>query len=164
MEQLPNEIIVQILKLLNVKDIIRCSQVCQKWENLATEFVFQPQLKKLIKLDESTSQFTKTLFYRKGWTESCQDSKLITLLYQKYVFSIVASIVVPKISNACYQKDEDKLIRVFLRQVHVMCIRVQNVTRYSGTYFNVGIYSRIIFKVNTHVILSWIMDLVRKPF
>ena len=118
MEQLPNEIIVQILKLLNVKDIIRCSQVCQKWENLATEFVFQPQLKKLIKLDESTSQFTKTLFYRKGWTESCQDSKLITQLYQKYVFSIVASIVVPKISNACYQKDEDKLIRIFLRQVH----------------------------------------------
>ena len=118
MEQLPNEIIVQILKLLNVKDIISCSQFCQKWENLATEFVFQPQLKKLIKLDESTSQFTKTLFYRKGWTESCQDSKLITQLYQKYVFSIVASIVVPKISNACYQKDEDKLIRVFLRQVH----------------------------------------------
>ena len=117
MEQLPNEIIVQIFKLLQAKDVIRCSQVCQKWENLAIVFVFQPQLKKLIKLDESTTQFTKTLFYRKGWTESCLDNTLITLLYQKYIFSIVVSIVVPKICDVSYQKDEDKLIQIFLKQV-----------------------------------------------
>ena len=68
MDNLPPEIIVMIFKHLSVTDLQNCCQTCLKWEGIAVDCFFQPQLRSLAEFDD----FTKKSFRKKGWTQICQ--------------------------------------------------------------------------------------------
>ena len=56
-----------------------------KWEAIASEYFFQPQLCCLAEFDT----FTKNTLHKKGWTENCNNKNFIISLYKKYKYSIV---------------------------------------------------------------------------
>ena len=80
-DDLPIEILVAIFKKLDCKDLYFCSETCLKWEEILLDGFFKPQLKNIAEYDK----LTKIIFQRKGWTNNCNDKKLIKFLHKKYL-------------------------------------------------------------------------------
>ena len=115
MDNLPPEIIVMIFKNLSVTDLQNCCQTCLKWEAIAVNCFFQPQLCCLAEFDD----FTKKSFRKKGWTHICNDKNLIILLHKRYKLSIVVSLMIRKSKDANHVDDEQdgtKLVKLFLEE------------------------------------------------
>ena len=113
MDDLPPEIIVMIFKHLSVTDLQNCCQTCLKWEGIAVDCFFQPQLRSLAEFDD----FTKKSFRKKGWTHICQDKNLIILLHKRYKLSIVVSLMIRKSTTENANQDgAAKLVKLFLEQ------------------------------------------------
>ena len=82
-KDLPPEVLVFILKYLNITDIVEnCSKTCVNWKEITAQFFMQPRLLKLSKSDKEA----KRALEREGWSKNCQDYDFIICLHEKYCF------------------------------------------------------------------------------
>ena len=83
-ENLPTEVLVHILKNLDLADIVEnCSETCQRWRFISTQFFLQPELVKLT----SENRELRLELLNKGWTEDCQNDQLIITLHEKFYYN-----------------------------------------------------------------------------
>ena len=78
---LPEEMLIFTLKKLNFYDAVNnCSEVCVQWKEIVAKDILKPAIHKLA----LKKPIFKADIEADGWSDECQDSKLIFSLYQKY--------------------------------------------------------------------------------
>ena len=82
MENFPPEIILNIFEYLNEIDILNCSVALLGTRN--GEFVTQTYLKPQLKIYACLDLNLKRSLKNAGWSQECQDSKLIAKLWKDF--------------------------------------------------------------------------------
>ena len=76
-EDIPVEVLIQIFESLCMKDIENCSNTCVEWRRICLIFIFRPYLKKF-----AMEHKIQDTLIANGWTDSCEDLKIIRNLYE----------------------------------------------------------------------------------
>ena len=79
-DDLPEEVLLLILRNLSLHEIVKCSKICQRWREIVAQGILRPELLKYANANEHF----KIDITERGWTEECQDTDLILFLYRKY--------------------------------------------------------------------------------
>ena len=83
-EELPTEVLVLILNNLDLADIVEnCSETCQRFRFISTQFFLQPELVRLA----SENEELRLELQDEGWTEDCQNGELIIELHEKFYYT-----------------------------------------------------------------------------
>ena len=77
---LPEEVLLLILRNLSLHEIVKCSKICQSWREIIAQGILRPELFKYANANEHF----KIDITESGWTVECQDTDLILFLYRKY--------------------------------------------------------------------------------
>ena len=78
---LPEEMLIFVFKKMSLHDsVMNCSQTCVQWKDIVAVGILQQEMSKLVIKDPIFKKDIKG----DGWSEECQDSKLILSLYPKY--------------------------------------------------------------------------------
>ena len=80
LDYLPIELLVLIFHFLKINDLVKCSHVNKKWQNIVIQYFIKPQLVVFAKLDKGL----KKSFYQEGWDKNSNNYDLIVKLWKKY--------------------------------------------------------------------------------